>query len=242
VSAALESAYQLDGFALVRESPVLLRPVVGRLAAVYRGNIGIREHPKYAISRPLDAFRDVVLDAGASLESAGVLSDRADVWLLSYDELLARLDDPRSLTGLDLPRRRREFDRHRDLPAPRVVTSDGEIPRPSLGRDAEGVLTGTGAAPGVVEGITRVVPDPTQQRLEQGEVLVAPYTDPGWTPLFLNAAAVVTEVGGQLTHGPLVAREYGIPAVVAVADATTQLETGDSVRVNGTNGIVERTD
>jgi len=148
------------------------------------------------------------------------------------------VDDPRSLTGLDLSKRRRELDYFEGLPAPRLITSDGEIPHSPPKRDIEDTLTGTGAAPGVVEGVARIVTDPASERLQRGEILVAPYTDPGWTPLFLNAAAVVTEVGGRLTHGSLVAREYALPAVVAVGDATTEIETGDHIRVDGTNGVI----
>ncbi|MBV0923054.1 hypothetical protein KTS45_02475 [Halomicroarcula limicola] len=155
------------------------------------------------------------------------------------DELRAALDDPRTLTGVDFAARRREFERHERLTAPSILTSDGEHPTPTT-KATTGRLLGTGAAPGVAEGVVRVVTDPSETRLSRGEVLVAPYTDPGWTPLFPNAAAVVTEVGGRLTHGSLVAREYGIPAVVAVEDATTRLRSGDRVRVDGTRGVVER--
>lgn len=241
-TAALGSRARRARRALTRGSPAFIRPIVGRLASVYRGNLGIREHPKFALSQLLDLFRDAVLDAGSELESAGALSDRDDVWLLSYDELLAGLDDPRTLAGIGLAERRREFERFRGLSAPRIVTSDGTVPRARPERESGTALTGTGAAPGVAEGIARVVTDPGRERLGRGEVLVAPYTDPGWTPLFLNAAAVVTEVGGRLTHGSLVAREYGIPAVVAVADATDRIETGDRIRVDGTRGVVERLD
>ncbi|MFC7138187.1 PEP-utilizing enzyme [Halobaculum litoreum] len=153
-----------------------------------------------------------------------------------------RTDRP-SVTGRDRrvgapPRVRAGAGHHR----PHLVTSDGEVPRATAPTDAEPApnrLVGTGAAPGVVEGTVKVVTDPADAVLEAGEVLVAPYTDPGWTPLFTAAAAVVTEVGGRLTHGSLVAREYGIPSVVAVADATTVLRTGERVRVDGTAGTVE---
>jgi pyruvate,water dikinase len=98
---------------------------------------------------------------------------------------------------------------------------------------------GNAASTGIVEGRVRVVLDPTTTLLEPGEILVAPFTDPGWTPLFINAAALVMEVGGLMTHGSVVAREYGIPAVVGALDATVKLETGQWVRVNGDRGWVE---
>ncbi len=104
----------------------------------------------------------------------------------------------------------------------------------------EGTLVGTAVSAGVVEGTARVVRDPSDGSLEPGEILVAPSTDPGWTPLFLNAAGLVMEVGGRMTHGALVAREYGIPAVASVSNATTEIRTGDRIRIDGKNGTVER--
>ena len=103
----------------------------------------------------------------------------------------------------------------------------------------EGVFQGTPVSPGVVEGRARIILDPTlSSEMTQGEILVAPVTDPGWTPLFLTAAGLVMEVGGAVSHGAIVAREYGIPAVVGVRDATSLIKTGDSIRVDGNEGRV----
>ncbi|MFY0576339.1 PEP-utilizing enzyme [Cystobacter fuscus] len=102
-----------------------------------------------------------------------------------------------------------------------------------------GALSGTAASAGVVEGHARVVLDPAREVLHAGEILVAPHTDPGWTPLFVHASGLVTEVGGLMTHGSVVAREYGIPAVVSVTGATRRIHTGQRIRVDGTRGIVE---
>ncbi|MFB6073864.1 MAG: PEP/pyruvate-binding domain-containing protein [Haloarculaceae archaeon] len=227
--------------ALHRAANPAVRPLVRRLTRVYRGGVGIREHPKFALSPLLAELRSQTLAAADSLVDAGALPERSDVWLLSFEELRNGLEDDRSLAGIDWAARRREHERNARLAAPRILTSDGEVPRPSAASEgAETRFAGTGAAPGVVVGTVRVVTDPGQTVLKRGEVLVARYTDPGWTPLFLNAAGIVTEVGGRLTHGSLVAREYGIPAVVAVDGATTHLQTGDRVRVDGTNGVVER--
>jgi pyruvate,water dikinase len=124
---------------------------------------------------------------------------------------------------------------------PRVMTEDGEIPvfRHSTENMPEGALVGSPASAGVVEGIARVILDPTKEILHKGEILVAPFTDPGWTPLFINAAGLVMEVGGQLTHGSVVAREYGIPAVVSVPDVTKTIQTGQRIRVDGDQGFVQ---
>jgi rifampicin phosphotransferase len=94
----------------------------------------------------------------------------------------------------------------------------------------------------VVEGRARVVLDPAREVLHAGEILVAPHTDPGWTPLFVHASGLVTEVGGLMTHGSVVAREYGIPAVVSVAGATRRIHSGQRIRVDGTRGFVELLD
>ena len=237
----LKSRARRANRSLVADAPRSLRPVVRRLATVYREDIGLREHPKFALSRLLDAVRSVTLDAGRELADANALTTPDDVWLLSLDELRAAVRDPRSLAGVDFATRRHDHRQNQRCKPPRVVTSDGEIPPTNAATDGH-VLSGTGAAPGVAEGVVRVITDPSAQQLRPGEVLVAPYIDPGWTPLFPAASAVITEVGGRLTHGALVAREYGIPAVVAVANATTRLSTGDRVRVDGSRGTIERLD
>ena len=103
----------------------------------------------------------------------------------------------------------------------------------------QGALLGSPVSAGVYEGVAHVVLDPGRESLKPGEILVAPFTDPGWTPLFVNAGALVTEVGGLMTHGSVVAREYGIPAVVGLADATRTIKTGDRLRINGDLGFVQ---
>jgi pyruvate,water dikinase len=126
---------------------------------------------------------------------------------------------------------------------PRLLLSTGETfyegMRASAGEAVEpGTLVGQAVSPGVVEGTVRVVLDPRGTRLEPGEILVCPATDPGWTPLFLAAGGLVMEIGGMVTHGSVVAREYGLPAVVGVEGATTRLHTGQRVRVDGNTGRV----
>ena len=203
-----------------------------RLVGVQRAVLAIREHPKFVLVRLIDIVRSLALEAGSNMD------EPADVWLLSFEELIAYAE-----TGAvpDLALRRERFVRHRAIYPPRLVTSDGESP--VVQHDANdlplGALAGSAASSGVVDGIARVIRDPMREVLHEGEILVAPFTDPGWTPLFLNAAGLVMEVGGLMTHGSVVAREYGIPAVVCVPDATTRILTGQRVRVNGDGGFVE---
>ncbi len=214
---------------------------VRRLVRVARAGMGLREHPKFIIVQLLAVVREQVLAAAEILVARGQLEHAHDVWHLGFDELSAALDDPsRPLTEL-VARRVAEFQRDQTRKPPIAITSDGEIPAEGINRTdvPRGALAGTPASAGTVEGIARVVTDPRNEVLQAGEILVAPFTDPGWTPLFIHAAGVVTEVGGMMTHGAVVAREYGIPAVVSVASAVERIKTGQRLRVDGTRGYVE---
>ena len=218
-------------------------PFVRRLLRVSRDLSPMREHHKYFVIRLLADMKPILLEAGEDLASRGELDAAADIWFLTMPEIAARYGtgggrgaDLRSLVS----KRKESFARFDKLTPPRVMTSDGEIPVARLDVDAPaGALIGTAVSSGVVEGPARVISDPSSEYLNSGEILIAPFTDPGWTPLFVNAAGLVTEVGGLMTHGSVVAREYGIPAVVGVDGATTQVTTGQWVRVNGDSGYVE---
>ncbi|RQG94747.1 PEP/pyruvate-binding domain-containing protein [Natrarchaeobius oligotrophus] len=232
----LERQASRERFGSVRRR--LVRPFALR----YRSYLSMREVTKYALSQLLDETRRQVLAAGEKLERDGRLEDANDVWLYDFDELLAELTNPNTPTDVDLDARRAEQFHHQQLRAPRVITSDGEIPRGSIASDVDtDGLVGIPTASGVAEGHARVIEEPSDATLETGEILVAPHTDPGWTPLFLNAAGLVTNNGGKMTHGSIVAREYGIPSVV-VAGATEQIETGQRIRVDGNRGVVELLD
>jgi pyruvate,water dikinase len=123
---------------------------------------------------------------------------------------------------------------------PRVLLSDGTEPEAQATAPdvSDGSLAGTAASAGRVTGTARVILDPVGARLEPGEILVAPSTDPGWTPLFLIAGGLVMEMGGANSHGAVVAREYGIPAVVGVPNATVRIATGQRITVDGSVGRV----
>src|SRR5262249_3326814 len=188
----------------------------------------------------LGVLREVILEEARGLQARGLLKDVADVYFLELPELLSLLEGSGEVAGL-VARRREEHEHDRQLAPPRVLTSDGGqgARRRQGGARPAGALAGSAASAGVAEGPARVVLDPQTATLEKGEVLVAPGTDPGWTPLFLNASGLVTEVGGLMTHGSVVAREYGIPAVVGVPGATRAIRTGQRVRVQGDLGYVE---
>lgn len=216
----------------------LVRGAARRLRAL----AGLRESPKFLLVRLLGLARAGLLDSGRQLADAGVLDRADDLFFLHLDELRALAAwEPRDWRGLVAGRRqayRRELRRRQ---VPRVLLSDGRAFYDEADAPAEAgarVLAGSPVSPGVAEGVVRVIRDPAGARLAPGEVLVCPGTDPSWTPLFLAAGGLVTEVGGLITHGAVVAREYGIPAVVGVARATTRLRTGQRVRVDGTSGQV----
>jgi pyruvate,water dikinase len=170
----------------------------------------------------------------------GVLGDREDVFFLRFDELhdvvrTGKADD-------QLVRERREaFAGHRTLTPPRVLTSDGEALFGAHRRDGlpDGALAGLAVSGGTVEGRARVVRDISEAELGPGDILVTTFTDPSWSPVFVTVGALVTEVGGAMTHGAVVAREYGLPAVVGVEGATRRITDGQRIRVNGTEGYVE---
>ena len=220
-------------------------------AALRRARLfaGLRELPKYQLVLGLGEVRRQLLLVGAELEQAGIIERQDDVFFLDFAE--AR----QALTGgtpdLGAPHRdlhhvvaARRGDYARELRRrhiPRVLLSDGTEPeavRAAVGNSANGALVGSPASAGTVTAAARVILDPVGARLEPGEILVAPSTDPGWTPLFLTAGGLVMEMGGANSHGAVVAREYGIPAVVGVPDATGLITTGQKITVDGGAGTV----
>ncbi|MFF3445063.1 PEP/pyruvate-binding domain-containing protein [Streptosporangium sp. NPDC002721] len=218
-----------------------VRFALGRTRAL----AGLREMPKYAMVTALASMRAELLAVGAELAARGVLSRADDVFFLTFREARAAVGTQESpapapeLADL-VARRREEADRElRRRHVPRVLLSDGTEPEAVAVRaPVDGALVGTPASAGTVTGVARVVLDPVGAHLEPGEILVCPSTDPGWTPLFLTAGGLVMEMGGANSHGAVVAREYGIPAVVGVNRATEHIVTGQEITVDGTSGAV----
>ena len=210
------------------------------LVSRIRGTMGARETPKFAIIRAMGIVRRGLLASGSDLVAAGVLERADDVCFLAAGRTRSGVDA--GLRVLARGARRAAGGRRPRAatgPGPRVILSDGRTFDEGLGDSADGALSGSPVSPGIAEGRVRVVTDPATESLVPGEILLRWATDPAWTPLFLAAAGLVTEVGGMMTHGSVVAREYGIPAVVGVHDATRRLATGQHVRLDGTNGTIE---
>ncbi len=220
----------------------LRRPLVRRLLRVSRGYIPLRDEPKQGSAHLFAAWHEGLQSVGEHLAANDRIADPDDVWYLRKDELFELLEsgDPGSI---DIEGRRREHERFARLDPPALLTSEGERLSAVAGQNvADGAFVGTGVSSGVVEGTARVVVDPSETTLEPGEILVSPSCDPAWTPLFRTAAGLVTDVGGRMTHGALVAREYGLPAVMSVSRATKHIETGQRIRVDGSRGTVELLD
>ncbi len=209
-----------------------------RLIRTVRGGFGARETPKFTLVRQFALIRAALLESGRDLVDAGRLEDPYDVmychlgdlqqaWRLPAGDLMRRVAANKEAYAREARRRQ----------VPRLLLGDGRAFYQGTA-DSEGDLMGSPVSPGVVEGRVRVVLTPATAGLEQGEILVCPGTDPAWTPLFLTAGGLITEVGGLMTHGAVVAREYGLPAVVGVHAATERLTTGQLVRLDGSTGRI----
>jgi rifampicin phosphotransferase len=200
---------------------------------------GLREMPKYYMVVALHAVRRQIAAVGTELAAENRIASADDVFFLSFKEMRAALGgtDQRELVVARRADYEQEMRRRR---LPRVMLSDGTEPEAvsQAAPQEDGAMPGTPASAGTVTGTARVVLDPVGAHLEPGEILVAPSTDPGWTPLFLTAGGLVMEMGGANSHGAVVAREYGIPAVVGVADATHLITTGQTITVDGATGTV----
>ncbi|MQS40156.1 PEP-utilizing enzyme, partial [Streptomyces katsurahamanus] len=200
---------------------------------------GLREYPKYLAVRVFAVVRERVAERGAQLHAEGRIDAPQDVFFLDFDDMDTEDGDLRRTVA----RRKESYARElRRRPVPRVLLSDGTAPEAHRAPAAPGSLTGTPASAGTATAPARVITDPVGARLEPGEILVAPSTDPGWTPLFLTAGGLVMEMGGANSHGAVVAREYGIPAVVGVRGAMEAIRTGQIVTVDGGAGVVSARD
>jgi rifampicin phosphotransferase len=202
--------------------------------------IGYREYPKYGIVSRYFVYKQALLEEAERLVQAGVLVDKEDIFYLTFAELHDVVRTSRSDEQL-IQQRKDAFRSYQALTPPRVLTSDGEAIAGAYRRDdvPAGALIGLPVSAGTVEGRARVILDMAEADLEAGDILVTAYTDPSWTPLFVAITGMVTEVGGLMTHGAVIAREYGLPAVVGVVDATRLIPDGQRIRVHGTNGYVE---
>jgi pyruvate,water dikinase len=203
--------------------------------------MALRESPKFFIVRLMGIIRKELLASGEEFAHEGVIENPQDLFFLHFSELQALANhEVRDWRALIAERRSLYEHENRRKQIPRVLVSDGRAFYEGLGAESDigNLITGSPVSPGVAEGIVHVILDPRGAHLSPGEILVCPGTDPAWTPLFMVAGGLITEVGGMMTHGSVVAREFGIPAVVGVHRATTRLQDGQRIRIDGTAGKI----
>ncbi len=214
---------------------------IKRLYHVLTETGGMREHHKFVLIRLFWVVKQIMKKNALRLVQDGKLTSKDDLWFLTSRELLEIWNDTSIHWDELINRRKDDLDNFQKLTPPMILTSDGETPivRHQVDDAPPGALLGNPVSPGIVEGIAHVILDPLTETLQPGEILIAPFTDPGWTPLFINAAGLVMNIGGELAHGSVIAREYAIPAVVGVPQATVEIKTGQYLRVDGNRGIIE---
>jgi phosphoenolpyruvate synthase/pyruvate phosphate dikinase len=211
-----------------------------RMIRRIRNFIGYREYPKYGWVSRYFVYKQAFLKEAEQLVQGGVILEKEDIFYLFFEEL-HEVVRTKKLDYQIISKRKEDYKLFEKLTPPRVITSDGEIisgtyNRENLPADA---IVGLPVSSGVIEGRARVILNMEDAILEDGDILVTAFTDPGWTPLFVSIKGLVTEVGGLMTHGAVIAREYGLPAVVGVENATKLIKDGQRIRVNGTDGYIE---
>jgi phosphoenolpyruvate synthase/pyruvate phosphate dikinase len=211
-----------------------------QMISLLRNFAGYREYPKYGIVNRFFVYKLALLKEADKLIKAKVIRAREDIYYLTFQELSEAV----STHKLDihiLESGKKAFKEYKKLIPPRVITSDGEIIRGKYRREnlPTEAIVGLAVSSGVIEGRARVILNMEDANLEDGDILVTAFTDPSWTPLFVSIKGLITEVGGLMTHGAVIAREYGLPAVVGVEGATKLIADGQRIRLNGTDGYVE---
>jgi pyruvate,water dikinase len=205
-----------------------------------RNFIGYREYPKYGMINRYFIYKQALLKEAEQLVKANVIHEKEDIYYLTFEEF-GEVVRTNKLDYQIISKRKDEYKLYEKLTSPRVITSDGEIitgeyKRENLPTEA---IVGLPVSSGVIEGRARVILNMEDADLEEGDILVTSFTDPSWTPLFVSIKGLVTEVGGLMTHGAVIAREYGLPAVVGVENATKLIKDGQRIRVHGTEGYIQ---
>ncbi|OUA65980.1 phosphoenolpyruvate synthase [Bacillus thuringiensis] len=211
-----------------------------RMICNLRNFIGYREYPKYGMIHRYFIYKQALLKEAEKLVQNNVLDEIEDIYYLTFEELY-EVVRTNKLDYKIIHKQKNAYKLYEKLTPPRVITSDGEIITGKYKREnlpAEAIV-GLPVSSGVVEGRARVILNMEDANLEEGDILVTAFTDPGWTPLFVSIKGLVTEVGGLMTHGAVIAREYGLPAVVGVENATKLIKDGERIRVHGTEGYIE---
>lgn len=211
-----------------------------RMIELVRNYSGYREYPKYSIVSRYYIYKKALLKEAELMVEEGVFRDKEDMYYLSFDELEEVVRTHQFDRNI-IAERKEAYRLYEKLTPPRVLTSDGEVVAGKYNIEAlpGNAIPGLAVSSGIIEGRARVILNMEYANLEEGDILVTTFTDPSWTPLFVSIKGLVTEVGGLMTHGAVIAREYGLPAVVGVEHATRLIKDGQRIRVNGTDGYIE---
>jgi len=211
-----------------------------RMIDLIRNYIGYREYPKYGMVSRYFVYKQALMKEADRLVQTKVIHEKEDIYYITFEEL-REVIATNKLDSHIICKRKEEYKLYDKLTPPRVITSEGEIVAGEYKREnlPSGAMAGLPVSSGVVEGRARVIYSIEDANLEEGDILVTAFTDPSWTPLFVSLKGLVTEIGGLMTHGAVIAREYGLPAVVGVENATKLIKDGQRIRVNGTDGYVE---
>ncbi|MGG2091860.1 phosphoenolpyruvate synthase [Bacillus sp. S13(2024)] len=211
-----------------------------RMIDLIRNFIGYREYPKYGMINRYFVYKQALMKEAEQLVQAKVIRKKEDIYYLTFEEL-REVVGTNKLNYQIISKRKEEYKLYEKLTPPRVITSDGEIIAGEYKREhlPSNAIVGLPVSSGVIEGRARVILNMENANLEEGDILITAFTDPSWTPLFVSIKGLVTEVGGLMTHGAVIAREYGLPAVVGVENATKLIKDGQRIRVNGTEGYIE---
>jgi len=209
------------------------------MISLIRNFAGYREYPKYRMVSRNFVYKQALLKEAQQLVQANVIHEKEDVYFLTFEEF-REVVRTHQLDHSIIHQRKNDFKSFEKLTPPRVITSDGEMLTGRYKRNnlPTGAIIGLPVSSGSIEGRARVITDMSAADLSAGDILVTVFTDPSWTPLFVSVKGLVTEVGGLMTHGAVIAREYGLPAVVGVENATRLIKDGQRIRVNGTDGYI----
>ncbi len=213
---------------------------VRKIASLIRNYIGYREYPKFSYIKRYYIYKQALFKESSKLLQKGIIKEIEDVYYLYFDEFREVVNTSKLDYNI-IQRRKEDYKGYDKLTPPRVMTSEGELITGEYDTAdmPEDALPGIAVSSGIIEGRAKVVSSFEDAELEDGDILVTQFTDPSWTPLFVSIKGLVTEVGGLMTHGAVIAREYGLPAVVSVENATQLIKDGQMIRVNGTAGYVE---
>ncbi len=205
-----------------------------------RNFIGYREYPKYGMINRYFVYKQALLKEATQLVKDDLIYETEDIYYLTFEEL-QEVIRTHKLNDQIITKRKEEYRLYKKLTPPRVITSHGEIVTGAYKREnlPSQAIVGLPVSSGVIEGRARVILNMENANLSEGDILVTSFTDPSWTPLFVGIKGLVTEVGGLMTHGAVIAREYGLPAVVGVENATRLIKDGQRIRVHGTEGYIE---